>query len=101
MKPADNRPSGLSRLRERLASATHGDPEKLFLDIARQVGERRAEWGLSQKELAEICGTTQSAIARIESGRRPPRVDTLDRIAKALDCELEIRLRPKTGGDPK
>ncbi len=100
MTPASraNRPSGFNRLRERVSSAAKGDPEKLFLGIARQVSERRTAWDLSQKELAELCGTTQSAIARIEAGRRPPRVDTLDRIARALDCELEITLKPKTGG---
>lgn len=89
-------PSGFDRLRERIASAVQGDPEELFLGIARQVSERRLAWDLSQKELAELCGTTQSAIARIEAGRRPPRVDTLDRIARTLDCELEITLKPKT-----
>jgi transcriptional regulator with XRE-family HTH domain len=44
--------------------------------------------------LAEICGTTQSAIARLESGGRPPRIDTLLKLAHALDCELHVELRP-------
>jgi DNA-binding Xre family transcriptional regulator len=52
--------------------------------------------GLSQKELAELTATTQSAIARLESGGRPPRIDTLLRIAEALDCELIVELRPRT-----
>lgn len=100
MTPAPDRgPTGLERLRDRVASATQGDPDELFAEIARQVSERRKAWDLSQKELAQLCGTTQSAIARIEAGRRPPRIDTLDRIARALDCELVIDLRPKTGGN--
>ena len=41
-------------------------------------------------------GTTQSAIARLESGGRPPRIDTLLRVAEALDCELIVQLRPRT-----
>jgi transcriptional regulator with XRE-family HTH domain len=41
-----------------------------------------------------VCGTTQSAIARLESGGRPPRIDTLLKLAHALDCELHIELRP-------
>ena len=58
--------------------------------------EQRLARELSQKELAELCGTTQSAIARFEAAERPPRLDTLLRIARALDCELEVRLRPRT-----
>ena len=50
--------------------------------------------GLSQRELAELCGTTQSAIARLERGGRPPRIDTLLRIAEALDCDLVVDLVP-------
>jgi transcriptional regulator with XRE-family HTH domain len=63
--------------------------------------EQRQARGLSQRELADLCGTTQSAIARLERGGRPPRIDTLLRIANALDCELEIELRPRTstGGE--
>jgi transcriptional regulator with XRE-family HTH domain len=64
--------------------------------IAERVVERRKAWGMSQRELAELCGTTQSAIARVERGVRPPRIDTLARIAAALDCELAIELRPRT-----
>ena len=43
-----------------------------------------------------LCGTTQSAVAQLERGTRPPRLDTLLRIANALDCELDVRLRPRT-----
>ena len=83
------------RLRERLA---HVDPDQgwFFARIAEQVTEQRKARGLSQKELAELTGTTQSAIARLESGGRPPRIDTLLRIAEALDCELIVQLRTRT-----
>lgn len=83
------------RLRERLA---HVDPDQgwFFGQIADQVSEQRKARGLSQAELAELTGTTQSAIARLESGGRPPRLDTLLRIAEALDCELTVELRPRT-----
>jgi ribosome-binding protein aMBF1 (putative translation factor) len=81
----------IERLRERLAGVQDG---WLFAQIADQVAERRRELGLSQAELARVCGTTQSAIARLESGGRPPRIDTLLKLAHALDCELHIELRP-------
>jgi transcriptional regulator with XRE-family HTH domain len=88
--------SRLERIRERLA---HADEEGWFFSkIADEVAEQRKARGLSQRELAELCATTQSAIARLESGGRPPRIDTLLRIANALDCELEIELRPRTTG---
>jgi ribosome-binding protein aMBF1 (putative translation factor) len=86
-------PSAVERLRERLA---HADEGWFFAQIADRVSERRRELGLSQVELASLCDTTQSAIARLESGGRPPRIDTLLRIANALDCELTIELRPRT-----
>jgi transcriptional regulator with XRE-family HTH domain len=64
--------------------------------LAVQVEAERSRRGLTQAELAELCGTTQSAVARLERGTRPPRLDTLLRIANALDCELDVRLRPRT-----
>lgn len=86
--------STVERLRERLAHV--GGEGWLFASIADQVGARRRELGLSQLELARLTGTTQSAIARLESGQRPPRIDTLLRIADALDAELVVDLRPRT-----
>jgi transcriptional regulator with XRE-family HTH domain len=80
------------KLRARLA---HVDPDQgwFFAQVAQQVAEQRKAHGLSQQELAELTGTTQSAIARLESGGRPPRIDTLLRIAEALDCDLAVELR--------
>ena len=88
------------RVRERLAHAEDG---WFFAQIAEQVASQRHARGLSQTELAELCGTTQSAIARLERGGRPPRIDTLLRVANALDCSLVVELRPRTtpkGGRP-
>jgi transcriptional regulator with XRE-family HTH domain len=75
-----------------------GSPEDgwFFSAIADQVIEQRHARNLSQQELADLCGTTQSAIARFERGGRPPRVDTLLRMAEALDCELVVEFRPRT-----
>lgn len=72
------------------------DDEEFHAAIARQVSDERQRRQLSQRELAELCGTTQSAIARFEAGTRPAKLDTLLRIATALDCELEVTLRPRT-----
>jgi transcriptional regulator with XRE-family HTH domain len=83
----------LGRLRERLTAPDEG---WFFAGIAAQVAEQRRARDLSQAELASLVGTSQSAIARLESGGRPPRIDTLLRIADALDCELDVELRPRT-----
>jgi len=84
--------SALERLAERIRTADRG---WFFAAIAQDVAERRQQRGLSQRELAERVGTTQSAIARLERGGRPPRIDTLLRIADALDCDLAVELRPR------
>jgi transcriptional regulator with XRE-family HTH domain len=85
----------IERIRARLAGAEEG---WLFAQIAGQVADRRKERGLSQADLAALVGTTQSAIARLESGGRPPRIDTLLRIANALDADLHIELLDRGPG---
>ncbi len=70
--------------------------DAFYARIAAQVTRRRTELRLSQRELAELCGTTQSAIARFESGTRPPKLNTLIHIAEALDCELDVTFRSRT-----
>ena len=89
-RPELTRP--LARLHERIVA---GDRGWFFATIADKVAERRIAMNMSQRELAERCGTTQSAIARLERGGRPPRIDTLLRIADALDCDLQVELVPR------
>lgn len=76
--------------------STNDEDTAFYVGIAAQVTEHRVARGLSQRELAELCGTTQSAIARLESGSRPPKIDTLLRVAAALDCRLEIAFHART-----
>lgn len=60
--------------------------------IASALIEARRNAGLSQEQVAKIMGTTQSVVARIESGRPLPSLRTLMRYAVAVDRKLEIRL---------
>jgi transcriptional regulator with XRE-family HTH domain len=55
----------------------------------------RRSAGLSQRELALRSGVPQPAIARIESGRSAPRVDTLERLLRA--CGVRLALAPIAG----
>ncbi len=59
----------------------------------------RAAQGLTQAQVAEKIGTTQSAVARMESGsgKHSPSLATLSKYADALGCKLEVRLvrRPR------
>jgi transcriptional regulator with XRE-family HTH domain len=80
----------------RIRRVSEPDERELVEHITEQVVEQRRLRELSQAELAELCGTTQPGIARFERGVSAPRVDTLLRIANALDCELIVELRPRT-----
>ena len=54
----------------------------------------RVAQGLTQAQVAEKIGTTQSAVARMESGsgKHSPSLATLSRYADALGCKLEVKL---------
>lgn len=52
--------------------------------------EERHNKGITQKELATAACLTQSVIARFESKRTTPQLDTLLKVASALGCSLEI-----------
>jgi transcriptional regulator with XRE-family HTH domain len=67
--------------------------EEEFALIA-EVARARARAGLSQAELAKRMKTTQSAVARLESGRGLPSTRTLGRFAKATGHRLKISFEP-------
>lgn len=53
--------------------------------------DARIKKSLTQKQLAEKMGTTQSAISRLEKGNVSPTVDFLKKLAEATDSRLDIR----------
>src|SRR3954449_2237689 len=59
-----------------------------------EVAKARQRAGLSQAELAKRMKTTQSTIARLESGRGLPSTRTLGRFAKATGHRLKISFEP-------
>jgi transcriptional regulator with XRE-family HTH domain len=71
------------------------------LALAAEVAKARIRAGLSQAQLAKRMKTTQSTIARLESGRGKPSTRTLDRFAKATGHRLKISFEPVLGGMAK
>lgn len=63
-------------------------------ELARSLIEARTRTKLTQAELAERMKTTQSVIARLESGRSRPSTRTLDKIAQATGTKLRISFDP-------
>lgn len=59
-----------------------------------EVAKARMRAGLSQAQLARRMKTTQSAVARLESGRGMPSTRTLSRFAKATGHRLRISFEP-------
>ena len=68
-------------------------------ELRELVFRLRAEAGLTQAELAERMGTTQSAIARLEGGGARPSLRTLGKLAAALGQELSITIGPARNPD--
>ena len=62
--------------------------------IASILIEARTKAHLSQQELATRMGTSQSTIARLESGASKPTLSTLERIAKATGTKVRVSLEP-------
>jgi transcriptional regulator with XRE-family HTH domain len=60
--------------------------------LAAALVAKRVELGLSQTEVAARMGTSQSAVARLESGEADLRLSTLERYAAAIGQRLDWRL---------
>lgn len=58
--------------------------------IIDELIERRKAKGLTQRELAKAANLAQPAIARLESKAATPQLDTLLKVAAALDYALEL-----------
>jgi len=64
--------------------------------LVREMLAARSRVGLSQEAVAELMGTTKSAISRLEAaGKHAPSVTTLKKYAHAVGCHLEIRFVPE------
>lgn len=65
---------------------------EVVADIISAMITQRNAMGLSQRDLASICGMPQSSVARIESLKTTPNLDTLLRLMRPLGLELKVSL---------
>ncbi len=63
-------------------------------ELVNELVKARQERGLSQTEVAARMGTSQSAVARLESGDLDVRLSTLERYAAAVDRTVDWRIHP-------
>ena len=70
---------------------------KRISNVILQMKEERRRQGLSQKQLAEMCGKAQPAIARIERGWSSPSIKSFESICRALGLELALTPKNKAG----
>lgn len=64
--------------------------------LVRDMLAARARLGLTQEAVAELMGTTKSAISRLEAaGKHAPSLTTLKKYARAVGCHLEIKFVPE------
>ena len=72
------------------------DSVEVEFALAREIVSLRQQRNLTQRELAEKAGTSQPAIARVESGNyRNLSLSFIRRLAEALGAEPEIHLRKR------
>ena len=92
---------GLKILHDRFVK---GDPKRLAAiererhraEIAMEIFNLRQKAGLTQNQLADKIGTTQSVISRLEDADyRGHSLEMLRRIAEALNCRLEVHIIPE------
>ena len=65
--------------------------------LTREMLAARSRFGLTQEAVAELMGTTKSAVSRLEAaGKHAPSLTTLKKYARAVGCRLEIKLVPNS-----
>jgi DNA-binding XRE family transcriptional regulator len=86
----------LERARARKGFSRAYDALELEYQVVDQLLKARTRAGLTQDAVAEIMGTTKSAISRLEAaGKHAPSLNTLKRYAHAVGCKLQVKLVPE------
>lgn len=86
----------LVRARMRKGFSDAYEELELEYEVADQLLKARARAGLTQDAVAQIMGTTKSAISRLEAaGKHAPSLNTLKRYAHAVGCKLQVKIVPE------
>ena len=68
------------------------EENELEYKVIREFIKARIDKNLTQKQLADLVGTQQSNISRLESGNYNPSLEFLDKVARALDKRIRLNL---------
>ena len=91
-----NHKAFLAKARARKGFSKAYEALELEYHVINQLLKARTRAGLTQDAVAEIMGTTKSAISRLEgAGKHTPSLSTLRRYARAVGCELQVKLIPQ------
>lgn len=74
---------------DRSASEDLAEAENIALIVGAMI-DKRNELGITQRQLAEMCGIPQSSVARIEAYKTTPNLDTLLKIMQPLGLALSV-----------
>lgn len=66
------------------------------LEPGYQIARLRLKLGLTQAQLADMVGTKQPSIARLENGESSPSLNFLEKVAAALGADVKVHLIPRT-----
>ena len=69
-------------------------PVRAGLAAAMNIRWARQDAGLTQTELGKRAGVTQQQVAKVEDPDQNPSIETLEKIARALGCELNVGFEP-------
>lgn len=64
-------------------------PKDVFVTVQESVKRLRLAKDITQRQLAQLSGLKQQSISRIESGKIPPSLKTLSKIAEALRVDIK------------
>ncbi len=69
--------------------------QKKEILIGKNIKRIRKEKGLTQKKLGELCSMNEANIRKYENGKQNPKIETIEKIAKALETTADELRRIK------
>jgi len=91
-----NHKAFLEKARARKGFSEAYEGLELEYQVIDQLLKARTRAGLTQDAVAELMGTTKSAVSRLEgAGKHTPSLSTLQRYARAVGCDLKVKLVPQ------